>query len=291
MSEQDDILDKMDEDMDALPKEEVVEEVISPEEEPAPRETHGRLTHEEWIAAGKDPDDYKGQNAFDAEHARIQEIRELKNVVQHVASGFDSWKAEQTEANNQILADQRVELIAELKKQTDDENTVAALAVKDRITEIDSRVKSVAPAQSQGEEAVISKFRSQNAICDPSNASYNPEFDQDVANYYSTEMAGLGNNTTDAQKEKVLALSLVKAKALNPDLFVSPRNNRQGSPQVTRRAKSKGGDDLSALKGHHNSKNANDTESTMDIYNMLKKSDPKVAETYAKNISLAIGEN
>ena len=54
-------------------------EPVPGSEEPEPPPPPGHLSYEDWIAQGKDPSDYKGENAYKSEYERIQEIKELKS--------------------------------------------------------------------------------------------------------------------------------------------------------------------------------------------------------------------
>jgi hypothetical protein len=83
-----------------------------------------------------------------------------------------------------------------------------------------------------------------------------------------------------------MAVAYSRAKELHPGKFVSPRNSRQAAPTASRRSESKGVDVKTRLKNtkFKSKHNPRDTESANELYEIIKASDPKAAEAFAKNV-------
>ena len=272
---------------------EVVEEVIEdthdePTGEPEANENPpGYIDNlDDWVAAGKDPDLFKGKKAYSAEYERIQEIKDLKGLVKTVVDTTSEWKSQQEQAMASQLDQAKADAIAELERAKEDVDIDAALKAQKKINEFDKPTQEVYQPN-----PVLTDFYSKNPILDKGNSQFDAEVFQDASQFQAViinELTG-GNpkmELTPSQIERSLKVALAKAKALSPDKFVSPRNTRKAAPaQLRSKVQQKGNDYTSRLKMvKSNTKNKRDTDAANDIYEMLKAKDPKAAETFAKNV-------
>ena len=267
---------------------EVVEETDEVVEEVEETKPPGYLTYDEWIAKGKDPADYKGENAYKAEYERIKEIRELKDTMNQVVSGVETWQQQQSEIMAQQIEQAKREAAAKLAQAKEDDDIEGALAAQEELTSLDkqaTRPVKLNPA--------ITEFAQKNPIVDPKSAQYDAEFHQDMIMIHNGKLDQLlgGDRTragelTQAQIERVQKLAFNQAKELHADKFVSPRNKRTAPAKPSKRATQTPVDPkvkLSQVPG--NSKNPRDASPAADIYEIIKARDPKAAETFAKNLT------
>ena len=265
---------------------EVEEEQVIEEVEPAPNPPGYIDNIDDWIAAGKDPDLFKGKKAYSAEYDRIKEIKELKETMQVVTDGIGEWKEQQKQSMAQQLERARDEAVAELERAREDVDVDRAIEAQKKINDLDKPKQEV-----HQPNPVLTDFYSKNPILDKNSAQYDDEVFKDASMYQASildELTG-GNRQmqlTPSQIERSLKVALTKAKALSPDKFVSPRNQRKAAPAPPRtKVQQKNGDYQSRLKTvKSNSKNRRDTNAANEIYEMLKAKDPKAAETFAKNV-------
>ena len=289
----DEALDALEIENEEVIVEEVIEEVAEVEEEQIIEEVEvkpnppGYIDNiDDWIAAGKDPDLFKGKKAYSAEYDRIKEIKELKETMLTVTQGIGEWKEQQKQSMAQQVEQARSDAVAELERAKEDVDVDRAIEAQKKINELDRPKQEVQQAN-----PVLTDFYSKNPILDKNSAQYDDEVFKDASMYQSAildELTG-GNRQaqlTPSQIERSLKVALTKAKLLSPDKFVSPRNTRKAAPAPARtNVQKKGGDYQSRLKTvKSNSKNKRDVSAANDIYEMLKAKDPKAAETFAKNV-------
>ena len=241
---------------------------------------------DDWVAAGKDPDLFKGKKAYEAEYERIQELKELKQTMQTVVQGVGEWKEQQKQTMAQQLEQAKSDAMADLERAKEEVDIDAAIAAQNKINELNQPQQQVYQPN-----PVLTEFYQQNPILDKSSPQYDDEVFKDASMYQSAildELTG-GNRQiqlSESQIRRSLNVALTKAKALSPDKFVSRRNERRAAPApVKKNASKQGVDYVSRLKTvRSNSKNARDTNAANEIYEMLKAKDPKAAETFAKNV-------
>lgn len=292
MSEQ-----EMEDALDALEAEHIEDEVIDDkvkedDVEEVKEKPPGYLSHEEWIAKGKDPADYKGENAYKAEYDRIHEIRDLKNSMKQVLSSVEVWQQQQSDSMAQQIEQAKVDAKAELDAAIAADETGDALAAQEKLNKLDSKLAT----QSVQINPVISSFASNNPIIDKASTQYDAAFHEDMIMIHNGKLDQLlggdrsrANELTQDQIDRVQKMAFNQTKELHADKFVSPRNKRTSSTQPSKRQSSQGGGDINAKlrKVVGNAKNPRDTDSANEIYEIIKKSDPAAAETFAKNV---IGE-
>lgn len=262
-------------------------EVTATDEDP-PKKPPGFLSYEEWIEKGRDPADFRGENAYNKQYDALKEVRELKATMTHVVDGMETWKQQQNEVMAQQLADAKAEAAAEFERAKGADDIDAALAAQDKINQLDRQAPAVEA------NPVITEFASKNPIIDPANKQYDAEFHQDMIMIHNGKLDQLlggdrsrAGELTQAQVERVQALAFRQTKELHPDKFVSPKNNRVTAAAPTKTTVSKGNTATKLKSVVGNSRNARDTSPANDIYELIKAQDPDAAETFAKNV---IGE-
>ncbi len=275
--------------------EEVIEEVVEETQEVEPEDPieevaanpPGYINNiDDWIAAGKDPKLFKSPELYSAEYDRIKENKNLVETMRTLTEGLGEWKAKQAEDTAQQVEQARSDALAELERAREDVDVDRAIEAQKKINELDAPKQQV-----HQPNPVLTDFYSKNPILDKNSAQFDDEVFKDASMYQSAildELTG-GNRQaqlTPSQIERSLKVALSKAKALSPDKFVSPRNQRKAAPAPARtKVQQKGGDYQSRLKTvKSNSKNHRDTNAANEIYEMLKAKDPKAAETFAKNV-------
>jgi len=281
---------EFDADQDNIEQEDIAhQEDVEIEEEPKEEQKEkppGYLTYDEWVAKGKDPADYKGENAYKAEYDRITEIRELKDTMSHVVNGIDEWKQQQSEQMAQQVEQARLDAIAELNAAKEDDDIEGALAAQDKINKLNSQPTP------EPVNPVITTFAKSNPIIDKSSTQYDADFHQDMIMIHNGKLDQLlggdrsrAGELTQEQVDRVQRMAFNQAKELHQDKFVSPRNKRVTSTPPSRRTATTTANYTTKLKQvGGSSSNPRDTNAANEIYEMIKAKDPAAAETYAKNV-------
>ncbi len=284
MSEVDDLLDDLEgqynEGREPVEIEGEVEEVEAhPEvEEGSPPSF---MSYEDWVAEGRDPDDYMGKKAYEARHDQWdkektmkRELREVKDTMKTVVDSIGEWKETET---NKIRSD----LETRLAQAKEDEDIDGALAVQEQLTTLDNKP---APRQ-QTLNPLIADFFEDNPVLDKGSNSFDVEALDDMQRIYNNKLAQLDDGTgqfTDGQIKKCLKASLTEVKSLNAHLFESQRNQRRTAPTKPKRPSSKktGREQLAGVKVERS--NPRDTDALNDIHDLIAKKDPKAAEQFAQ---------
>lgn len=262
------------------------ENVINKEEKEKPP---GYLSYDEWIGKGKDPADYKGENAYKAEYDRIHEIRDLKSTMNQVVEGMNTWQQQQRDQMDQQIEQARTDAGAELAQAKEDDDLPAALQAQDKLNKLDSQ-PSAKPVQVN---PVISDFAKKNPIVDTESAQYDAEFHQDMIMIHNGKLDQLlggdrarAGELTQAQIERVQKLAFSQAKELHADKFTSARNRRPTPASPSQRSSNNSGNASTRLKDvAGNARNSRDTSPANDIYELIKAKDPKQAEIFAKSLT------
>lgn len=270
-----------------------VEDVNEPDEVEAKAEDEkpaGFMSYDDWVAAGKDPKKYRGEEAFEAHGKTLQELREQKEMLTAVMESMNEWKASQKKQENERVEQAVKEAQKALDQAKEDDDVDAALAAKERL---DSLNVNEAPQQQEYNPTIVEFFK-KNPIVDSSR----PEFDQDFYDDMSAcqgaiidKMTGRIQDRVDAltprQIQRSLEIAYSQAKELHPDKFRSKRNTRQTpTPAMPQKRQQSAPDRVSMLKGvGKNHLNPRDNEPAMDMYNMLKERNPEAAETFLKRMT------
>ena len=258
-------------------------------EEEAPEEIPGYMGYEDWIAAGKDPDDYRGKNAYKAQYDIIQDNKALKGDVKELKddiAGFGDMLTGVVSAAEDTRKAQaaayKVELEEQLAKQKDEMDVEGALKTSREIDSLATKETPKAPEINP----VITSFVADNPILDKDSADYNADFHADMIAFHDAGIDALGGGTrpiTDAQIAKNLASALRKAKELNSDLFASPRNNRAGTGRGGKGGKGSNDKKLSDFKIDDTEDPRNQSAATA-MYESIKLKNPAKAEEFKKRL-------
>lgn len=299
--------EQMDEALDKLEVEEGQKEVIEEgdlglDKDDVPRGTEdenlddepkdkppGFLTYDEWVAKGKDPADFRGENAYKNQYEALKEVRELKDTMTHVVDGIETWKQQQNENMAEQIAQAKIDAQAEFDQAKEDEDMDAALAAQDKLNRLATKP---APIQVN---PVISDFTKKNPIIDKASTQYDADFHQDMIMIHNGKLDQLlggdrsrAGELTAQQIERVQVMAFNQAKELYPDKFVSPRNKRKTTASPSRRTTQTVNNTKSKLKSASaNRHNPRDDDAANELYEYIKSVDPDAAETFAKNV---IGE-
>jgi hypothetical protein len=246
---------------------EIIEEEIK--EEPKANPPGFIDNMDDWVAAGKDPDLFKGKKAYEQEYDRIQEIKGLKDTMQTVVEGFSDWKTQQQQEMDKQVDQARNQAQADLEKARDDVDVDAALEAQKKLDGLEAK------PEAQKQHPVISDFYNKNPILDKTNAQYDEDVWRDASMFQASlinELTG-GNQSvqlTESQIARSMQVALNKAKTMNPDKFVSPRNNRKAAPTATRR-ETQGPTDYGAKMKSVKivGKNKRDVDGANDVYQMI----------------------
>jgi len=242
---------------------------------------------DDWIAAGKDPDLFKGKKAYSQEYERIQEIKELKGLVKQVVDTAGDWKQQQQAATERQIEKYKEDAKRELETAKSEHDLDGALEAQERL----NALEKTKPAPQQN--PVITEFFAKNPIVDRNSQQYDDEFFQDMAMAQQTvldQLTGgseeLAGRLTEKQIKRSMDVAYKRAQALHPDKFQSPRNNRKSAPQQAKRSAPKATDYKTRLKNTNikSKHNPRDNNAANDIYEMIKATDPKAAEAFAKNM-------
>ena len=208
------------------------------EEEPLPLaeveeiegDPDGFLSYEEYVANGGDPERYVGKKAYQDRYKDIESNRRMRGEISELKETVRMTM----DATNAVLAQQReevrAEVEAELEAAMENEDPKAAVAAQKKLDQIERA--EAQPQAPKEESATIKTFREKNPVLDKGSDQFNEAFNRDMETIFNS-YAMRGLTVTDDQTERALAASLKEAKALHPDLFESPRNQRQTNQQRT----------------------------------------------------------
>ena len=265
-----------------------VEEIIedNPDDDPKDKPP-GFLTYDEWIEKGKDPADYRGENAYKAQYDSLKEVRELKDTMSHVVDGIETWKQQQNDQMAEQVEQARIDAVAELERAKEEEDLDAALLAQDKINKIDSKPQPVQV------NPIISDFARKNPIIDTQSTQYDAEFHQDMIMIHNGKLDQLlggdrsrAGELTPQQIERVQKMAFTQAKELHQDKFVSPRNKRTTTAQPNKRTTQTNTSVKTKLKDiQGNSKNPRDTNAANEIFDIINAKDPVAAAKFAENLT------
>ena len=256
-----------------LEESEVIEEV---EEEGNPPGFIDNL--DDWVAAGKHPDDFRGKKAYKAEYDRIQQVKNLENSFKTMQETLKST-VDAVAKREEITHEQhKKELEAALATAKDDDDVDAALDAAEKLNDINS-----APKQ-RAENPVIGDFFNNNPALE------SPEIKSEFARIYNGKLKNDGvtpdEQLSQAALKGYLKASMDSVKAIYPDKFVSPKINRQTAPKIKAkpaRVKVNVEDALSKYKvDGASSKNSG---APLGVYRMLKESaGDEAAKNFAESV-------
>ena len=232
---------------------------------------------DDWIAAGKDPDAFRGKKAYEAEYQRIQEAKELKSSVQQMKETLKATVDAMARRDEETSARHREELETALATAREDGDTDAALAAQDKL------LNMRAPEKAPQENPVVSGFvGNQSALEDPQIKS---EFARIYNGKLKADGVGPNEQLSEAALKGYLRASMDSVKGLYPDKFSSQKASRPAAPRLKPKAVKKSLDVEKSLREYKvEGASKMNNQAAIDIYNSLKVSSPGAAETFAKNI-------
>ena len=259
--------------------EEEQEAVIVDEEAPEEESPPGFIDNmDDWIAAGKDPDLFKGKKAYKAEYERIQQVKGLQNSFKTMQETLKSTVEAVARREEQMNEQHRRELEAALATAREDGDTDAALEAASKLNEIKSEPRRPA------ENPVIGEFLSSNAVLE------SPEIKTEFARIYNGKLRADGVSPDEQLSEAAirgyLKASMDSVKAIYPDRFVSPKINRPSAPKIKAKSPRPAVNIESALAAFKvdgvSSKNAG---APLGIYKMLKQTaGEEAAKSFAESV-------
>ena len=232
---------------------------------------------EDWIAAGNDPDKFRGKAAYKDEYKRIQEIKEMNNKFKEMQETLKSTVDAISRRDEQVAEQHRKELEEALRLAREDGDTDAALDAHEKLQAIKTAPKP------RAENPVIGEFFSTNPVLE------SPEIKAEFARIYNGKLKNDGVSIdeplSDAAIRGYLRASMESVKSIFQDRFESPRHERKSKPQLKAKPATKPLDVDSALRAYKvEGASPRNQSAAYDIYAMLKKTSPAAAESYAKNL-------
>lgn len=204
------------------------------------------LTYEEWIAEGRDPEDYIGKKAFQKRYDDIQdnkrlrkELKQMGTTVQQTMEAVQEWQTDQR-------ASIRKELEEELRNARANEDVDAAIEAQQALDEHDRKAKQQPKGQQQEHEEpeVITNFRQRVPMIDPESDEFDEEFNADVELAYNDRFQRAVQQkrpVTENMVRRWLNAAVKEARELHgieeeePRRQESRRNQRGGTGRQQRR--------------------------------------------------------
>lgn len=210
---------------------------------------HTYMTHQQWIDAGRDPEDYIGKKAFQKRYDDIQDSKRLRRDFKNI----QKTQQQTVDAVERMLEQEhekaRAEIEAEISSAEENEDVRSAIDAQKRLDKHNAQVPVASTPP--GEHPVIQDFREANPIIDAGSEDFDPEFNADVEAIYYARWNPLTQGgkvkLSDTGIKRILDNAIRAANVLHKiedpapieDLpSESPRNKRnQTSQRATRRAK------------------------------------------------------
>ncbi|NOY72206.1 MAG: hypothetical protein GXP14_07485 [Gammaproteobacteria bacterium] len=261
-----------------------VEENLETEEK---KEQEGYMEHEQWIAAGKDPEKFRGRKAFDDHGESIQTIKDLKNQFSRFSETVGELKATYEQDANRRVEQARTEIQAEIEKAREDEDIQAFEAAKNKLDGLKQTEQTVRPL------GIIQEFLSKNPVLDANSDQFDSNLYGTWAKTHDATLDSIlsgdrnkQNTLTEDEISRSMNGAMQTAKGLYPEKFTSSRNSRQQAPTGGTKKPTQSVDYRSRLKDiPSNIMNSRDTTANIDMYDLLlKKGSKKDADDYAKAV-------
>ena len=235
---------------------------------------------EDWTAAGKDPEMFKGKKAYEAEYQRIQDNKELASTVKAMQVTLKATVDAVSQREEATNARHQKELEAALSRAREDGDTEAALDAADQLRDI----KSQPPKQSQQTHPVISDFIEKNPVL------MSEEVQSEFARLYNGKLKADGVGASDQLSEAALKgyarAAMAGVKQTYPEKFASPKNQRQNTVKVKAKPTAKAPDLITALKAYKiDGVSSTNSQAPLGVYNTILANNGKdAAENFARNL-------
>lgn len=218
---------------------------VEEEDEPHPDDVDGNKgppgfkSYDDYLAAGGDPDMFRGKKAYVDEHHRIDEnkrlrsdVRGLQTTVQQTMDAVSEWQTTEREK-------MRREIEGELHTAKENEDVDGAIDAQQRLDKLEAKPTTPAPRQ---EIPAIVQFRENNPILDVSTDDYDEDFNQSVEGFFNNLYGQLSQNgnrkVSDGQVKRCLNKAMVDARAFHgiEEHQEEPEDNNRGeSPRNQRK--------------------------------------------------------
>jgi len=153
------------------------DEIQSNDESQKEPENNGFLSYEEYIEQGMNPDFYRGKEAYRKQKEMIEDSKKLSSQVKELnRTMFDMQKfnEEQREQEQRNLLIEKAELEAELQKHRDALEIDDYEKTRDKIADVDSRIRPQEKTEGYKEPEFFTRAREQ----DPRITPASPGFDR-----------------------------------------------------------------------------------------------------------------
>jgi hypothetical protein len=250
------------------------------------------MTYEEWIKAGKDPDDFRGKNAYNKTFEDIQENKDLRKQVRETRDMVQAVTNTIGEQREKAYNDAYTDLKAKLEQQKSDLDVDGVLETKDKL---DNLKKAEGDNQTRQINPVIEEFLTRSPLTNSGSDAYDPEFFDSMRRYHANGVnelsQGGGGDLSDVQVLAIAQEAFRKAKQLYPEKFESKKNNRPNAKPSRSRPGKNAPTNVDyaaemkkiALKTRNNISGQN-TYAAFETYQLLLSKDKEKAERYAQNI-------
>lgn len=237
-------------------------------------------TYEEWIAAGKDPEKFKGKKAYEAEYKRIQSEKELKSQVKSLETTVKAIADAALEREAKIEARHRAELERALEDARNSGDIDAALEAKEQLHELNSVKKPPEPVI----HPIISNFLAENTVLE--NSEINAEFERIYNGRLKRDGVGVNDQLSEAAIKGYLKSAMEGVKEIYPEKFSSPKMNRQAPVKTKPVSPSQIVDVEKQLRDYKIAGVGEiNKEAAVEMYNMLKRDvGEEAAKSYAKSL-------
>jgi len=261
--------------------EEIEEAEFIDEDEEAAESPPGFIDNmEDWIAAGKDPDMFKGKKAYQAEYKRIQDNKELASTVKAMQATLKSTVDAIAQREEETAARHRKELEFALNRAKEDGDTDAALDAAEQLHTLRNR-----PVSKESHiHPVLAEYIEHNPVL------MNEEVKEEFARLYNGKLRADGVGASDQLSEAALKGYAREAmdgvKRTYPERFASPKNQRQSMVKVKSKPATRSLDIVSALKSYAIDGASSKNESAAyGLYKtLLSNHGQEAADNYAKNL-------
>ena len=264
---------------------EAAEEAIKQEAEEAkaePKESPpGFIDNiDDWTAAGKDPEMFKGKKAYEAEYQRIQDNKDLHSTVKAMQVTLKATVDAVSQREEATNARHQKELEGALSRAREDGDTEAALDAADQLRDI----KSQPPKQSQQTHPVISDFIEKNPVL------MSDDVQSEFARLYNGKLkadgVGASDQLSDAALKGYARAAMAGVKQTYPEKFASPKNQRQTSVKVKAKPVARTPDLVTALKAYKiDGVSSTNSQAPLGVYNsILANNGKEAAENFARNL-------
>jgi len=259
--------------------EEVSEPKPAEKSEESTDDPPGYMNYEAWVAAGKDPDDFKGKNAYEKNFKSIKENKSLRADIREMKSTLKTTAEAINVQVQEARHTERAKVVAEFEAAKENDDIDAVIAAKDKLHRIDSQpAHKAAPPLNP----VVSEFLTDNGVLNKDSDEFDVKARRQFEKAYDNKLRILDDGSHLFEEDDIkdcLNAAFKDIKGLNSHLFESPRNERKGPASKARRTPTN-----AAPTGVDKIERSNprDQNAAAEVFELIKSRDPKAAEAFAK---------